>query len=504
MHGHRDVTGRLGGLLRGTLIYGVGQALSRSMTLLLLPVLTAYLEPAAYGLLAVLTAFGLLLNVVFSIGLGAATAPSYFASGDAGQKSATIWTAFAILCASTVLMVAVAAIFPAAISAVVLQDGQHGTLILLAVGATAFSILSLPFRQYLMFEERPLVYVWLSLGSLAVSLALCVWMVAVLGRGLRGVLEADAIGQAVTCLFFAVPVIRSSTVRIRRKLATDLVALGLPLIPAFASMFVLQHGSRYILQWLDGPEAVGIYAVGVNVASSIGLFVAGFQSAWMPYFMSYANRPDEARVAFGRVATYYVIGIGTISLLLYIFAIPAVRVLASPEYRDATRVVGMAATAQFLSGLFLVQLPGMYFAREVRYIGAIQAVAAGIAVALNFVLVPWLGYFGSAIAVVLSYAVLNLVQFWWNHRRGYLRVTYDWSRLYRFSVLYVVVVALSLLPRELAFAIECLLSVACAAALIGCVWWLLRPEERAVVRTRLKDPYSRVAGEVVSSLVKGR
>ena len=39
--------------------------------------------------------------------------------------------------------------------------------------------------------------------------------------------------------------------------------LGLPLIPAFGSVFILQHSSRYILQWLEGPGAVGIYAVGV-------------------------------------------------------------------------------------------------------------------------------------------------------------------------------------------------------------------------------------------------
>jgi hypothetical protein len=63
-------------------------------------------------------------------------------------------------------------------------------------------------------------------------------------------------------------------------------------------------------------------------------------------------------------------------------------------------------------------------------------------------------------------------------------------------VLYVGVAMLSLVPRALAFAIECLLSVACAALLVGCVWWLLSPEERTMLRAWLRDPYSRVAGEV--------
>jgi O-antigen/teichoic acid export membrane protein len=465
--------------MRGTLIYGVGQALGRSMTLLLLPVLTAYLDPASYGVLAVLTAFGLLLNTVFSVGLGAATAPSYF---EGAQKGATIWTAAAILCASTALMTALAGGFSSSISAVMLNDRQYAGLVLLTVGATAFSILSLPFRQFLMFEERPLLYIGLSIGSLIVSLALTVWFVVGLGRGVAGVLEADFVAQAMTCALFVVPVLRHSRIQVRRALARELVTLGLPLIPAFGSVFVLQHGSRYILQWLQGPEQVGIYAVGVNLAGALGLFVAGFQSAWMPYFMRYAERRDEARLAFGRVATYYMISVGSASLLLYLFARPAVAILSRPEYQGAEYVVGPAATAQLLSGSFLILIPGLYFAREVKYVGGIQALAAAAVVGLNYLLVPSFGYVGSAAAVLISYVLLNAGQLWWNRRRGYLDVPYDWQRLRRFGTLYAVVALVSFIPRDLSLAVECLLSIVAAGTVSFAVWKLMLPEERAVIR----------------------
>ncbi len=91
----------LAGLLRGTVIYGVGQAVGRSIALLLLPLLTAVLDPAEYGALSLLMALGWSLNTGFSLGLGAAMTPSYFERTNQEQRDATIWTASTVLAGSS-------------------------------------------------------------------------------------------------------------------------------------------------------------------------------------------------------------------------------------------------------------------------------------------------------------------------------------------------------------------------------------------------------------------
>ena len=65
-------------LARGTVLYGVGEVLSRLMTLLLLPVFTAYFSPTDYGVISILAGLGVFLTPVFSLGLGAAIAPVVF------------------------------------------------------------------------------------------------------------------------------------------------------------------------------------------------------------------------------------------------------------------------------------------------------------------------------------------------------------------------------------------------------------------------------------------
>lgn len=469
-------------LARGTLLYGVGQALGRSLTLLLVPVLTRFFEPAAYGILSVLTAFGLLLATVFSLGLGAAMAPSYFAAQTAEGKGATVWSSLALLLCSTAIMFLAALVGSRQISAALFGDPLYSRWVLLAVGATAFSVLSTPFRQCLMFEERARLYVLVSTISVLGTLLLTIWMVAILRRGVGGVLEADLLGQFATLLLFVGPALRDAPIRVRRQHVRELVLLGLPLIPAFAALFILQYGSRHMLQWLRGSVEVGVYTVGVNLGSAVGLFVSGFQSAWMPYFMSFQGLPRKAQFVFGRVCTYYVLAVGAVSLLVYVFARPAVMIVAAPAYHGAATVVGLAGTSQLLSGLFLVLLPGIYFAKEVQYLGLMQAAAALICVVLNLVLVPSFGYIGSALAVVFSYCALVIFQQLWNRQRAYLEIQYERARLRSFGMIYVTIAALTLIPRDFGILQELLVSVMMTGVLAVVVWRLLDADERLRLR----------------------
>ena len=68
--------GGIRGLASGTAIYGVGEVLSRAVGFLLLPLLTAYLTPADFGISSMLAALTFLLTPLFSLGMGAAIAPA--------------------------------------------------------------------------------------------------------------------------------------------------------------------------------------------------------------------------------------------------------------------------------------------------------------------------------------------------------------------------------------------------------------------------------------------
>ena len=197
--------------------------------------------------------------------------------------------------------------------------------------------------------------------------------------------------------------------------------------------------------------------------------------------MAFADRPAESRIVFGRVLTYYVVGVGTLTLGVFAVARPLVLILTKPAYHDAWTVVGLSATAQFLAGVYAVLLPRMYIAKDVQYTGLLQAIAAAVGIACNIVLIPRFGIGGAAISLVTSYAALALVQLGWNSWRGYQPVFYEVRRLLQFGFVFSAFAAITLVRRGWTIPQEVALSAGLVLSLPALVYWLLTSAERSAI-----------------------
>ena len=466
-------------LIGATMVYGLGEALNRFAYLLLLPLFTAYLSPAEYGIIALLAFIPFLARPIFSLGLDTAVGIAYFERPDDAHRSSVIWAALTVLGVSVAVLLLSALPGAAVISRVVLRTGEHAGLVVLAVLSGAASILVQPFMLRLQFQGRARLYVLLSAASTLSGIGLAVLLVVGWGRGVRGWVEADLAAKALTLALFALPAVVAARPRFDRAVARHLLRLGLPMVPSFAFVFVLQQGNKYILQLISGLAALGVYNVGFNLGmAALGMPVAAFQRAWMPHFMAYLDRRDEARTAFGRVMTWYVFGFGTLSLLAIVVARPVVMVMTQPEFHGAYQSLGLAATAQFVFGAFLVLLPGAYFAKDVRALALTHAAAALIAIVASTLLILHFGILGAGLGLVTGAAAQALLLLRRNRRRAYLEVDYDGAALSRFGLVYLIVAVPMLAPRGLTLPQELLLSTAATAVVLPASLLLLGAAER--------------------------
>lgn len=462
------------------MIYGVGEVLNRFMSFLLLPLFTSYLSPTDYGVASLLGLLAFLLTPVFSLGFGAAMGACYFEGNNQERKETTVWTAFLILTLSATTLAVLGTLFAGQISEIAFQTPDLGYLVTISIFSTCLAILVIPFRLYLQFEEKAKTAVALTTALTVVSIGLSIIMIVVLRRGIRGMIESNLITQILSVLLLLSLAARGIRIRFQWRLGRELLRLGMPLIPAFAFVFIIQQGNKYILQWYKGLEAVGVYTIGFNFGLFLGLIVTGFLTAWMPYFMSFLEKKDEARILFGRILTYYVLGVGSLSLLFFIVARPVVMVMTQPAFHQAYKVVGLSASAQFLTGAFSILLPSVYFAKEVKYIAFVQLIAAAISVVLNLLLIPSLGLFGAGLALMFGMLAMAGLQHVWNFKkRGtYFNVKYEWNRILWFALLYVVCMLLTLWDRSFSLRTEILLSCIAALMLSTALFALLNTSER--------------------------
>lgn len=486
-------------LLNSTAVYGIGGILTRFISFFLLPVYTSYLTPDDYGIISIIGLLTLCTFPVFSLGFGTSLGICYFDHKDTPGKEKTIWTSIVILVFSTTILVLLGWWFGPQISWLSLQDTKYADLILISFLATAASILYTPLRSYLQFEERAKLYVTLTIISSLITIGFSILMVVYFAGGAAGMIKANLYGQTATLVLISIVVGRKVKFRFDMKECNKLLKLGIPLVPAFFCLFIIQQSNKYTLMWLSGLHSVGIYSVGFNIGYTMNLLVNGFTAAWYPYFMSFVDKQDEASPLFGRIFTYYTMVFGALTACYFIFARPVVLLLTKTPFHDCYYMVGLTAASNLFLGMFTLLLPGIYFAKDVKFITVIQLIAAVLVIILNFLLI-WLWDFqGAAWALMLGNTLLCLLQYLWNRRcrKHYFTPHYETRRILKLAGLLLVLALVSLMPRGLSLLHESFLALFLFFTLVAGSFAIMNPAEKNYLFTWLKKSFKQEAASSV-------
>jgi O-antigen/teichoic acid export membrane protein len=157
------------------------------------------------------------------------------------------------------------------------------------------------------------------------------------------------------------------------------------------------------------------------------LLHTAFRMAW-PAFAYSIEDDDEARRTYAFVLTYLVYITSWVALGLGLMAPWIVEVLSSDSSFDkGARVVAILAFAKAAYAAYIVMAIGVGRARRTQFNWLITGVAAAVNVALNLLLVPSYGMFGSAAATAAAFAVLFLGMTWYAQR--VFPVPYQWRRV---------------------------------------------------------------------------
>ncbi|MDR4471001.1 MAG: lipopolysaccharide biosynthesis protein, partial [Nitrospira sp.] len=430
-------------LVAGSVIYGLGNVANKLVTLLLLPIFTTYLTPEDYGVVSMLTVVGGFTASIFALGLGSSIGILYFDTREPRQRQRIIWNAAIVLFASAMIMVLAGFILATPLSWIFLNNAGYAEHTKIALASAAAGIAGIPWQLRLQFEERPVAFVIVSALGLVATTAASLWFVVMLGQGAIGALTGSLVGQLVGTVLLLIAAADKPPLDQNFHFAGRLIYHGLPFIPSFGFLFLLQNWVRWPLEWHHGLDDVGIYSVGANIGVALGLFVNAFLSAWTPFALSYAGREDEAAAVLGRITLYYVAGFGFLTCLFFLYAAPVVQWFTQPTFARAAEVVGLSAVGQFLSGLFMMMLPPLYFAKRVQIVVLTQAIATTVVIGCGELIVPRFGIHGAAISVVLGFLVLVVIQWVVMNRLPVVKIRYDLRRAGFLMLLFGVVAAIS-------------------------------------------------------------
>jgi O-antigen/teichoic acid export membrane protein len=241
----------------------------------------------------------------------------------------------------------------------------------------------------------------------------------------------------------------------------EVLAYGAPLVPGGVAALVLTLCDRYFLKHFATMEDVGLYSVGFRVASVLRIaIIEPFRIAWPPYMLSVVERA-EAKDIYKKVFVYFAFIAVWAGLVLSLFAQEGLRVLTTPAYYAAYRVVPLLALSYILFGMCAVLVAGIHIAKKTKYASYSFVTAALISLLMNYLLVPRLGMMGAALASVTAYVALSILYFTMSQR--FYRIEHEFGRVALIFAAGLALYALSLIATAgRAGAIVVVMKIACA------------------------------------------
>jgi O-antigen/teichoic acid export membrane protein len=459
-----------------SVIYGLGGLVSRVLAVLLLPLYTRYLSPSDYGKVETLVAATTVLTILLRFGISSAFFRFYFDSTDVARRVTVLRTSFWFTMTTATAGLAAGLLLAPEISHLLFGNGQSANLVRAAfVGLWAqmnYEQLTSLFRV----EERSVAFVCASLANVLVTVGATVILVVALDKGPIGVVVGNFLGTLAVYLALLGYRREQLGLELDRGLLREMNRFGMPLVPSALFLWVTNFADRFILVKLTDTAEVGLYSVGVRIASAMVLLLTAFRTAW-PAFAYSIESEEEARGTYGFVLTYLVVVSSWVAAGLSLLSPWLVDWLTKPDFASASRVVGPLAFSTVAFAGYIVISIGVGRARRTQFNWVVTGVAGIVNVALCLALIPFYGMMGAAVATVASTVVMFAGIAWWSQR--IYPVPYQWRRVGTAAVVAVVLVVAGKLAST-GPVVSALLALAYPVALAPFAFYL--PVERRRLR----------------------
>ncbi len=397
-----------------TAVYSFGDLLVKSLSFLLIPILTRVWDPngpemGTYGLLHLAEAMAYLF---FNLGLATAVIKVLADFKHSRSRASVTFTTVGLLGMLSLGILILAWLIAPYLSAALFGravDPADGRLFLrLTLLATYLSTYRFVTLSLLRVEGRPWLYTLLNIINFVTYVGVAVYLVVVEQLGVLGIVFANLTSSVVMLAIVAGLLQARSHRPFSVRKAKSLLAFGLPLLPNGMALWGLALLDRLLLRVLTPNPEIGLALTGqYDVAYRFGMIVSfllviPLRTAWVPTLFTVRDHPDAPRL-YGRLITYVVALGAAIALSLGILAPEIITLVAGLRWLPAAGPLPIVAFAYLAYGVSQIADAGI-LARGRTYIyPLVTGTSVLVNVALCILLIPAHGMMGAAWATLAAY-----------------------------------------------------------------------------------------------------
>lgn len=389
-------------LIYNTFILGIGTFGSKVLVFLLLPLYTRVLTNADYGVVDLIVQSSNLLIPIVSVGI--TNGVIRFGLDKTVNKSDVFTTGLlTVLCGFGIFL-----LFEPLISKVRYISEYTALIYFYVLMSSLRSICS----QFVRSKNLVRLYAFDGVLSTITTISFTVLFLVGFKLGVNGYILAIILSDFLSSvfLFTAVKLRRYINFNFKDKsVPGEMLKYSIPLIPTTIFWWITNVSDRFIVAYVLGTEANGLYAISYKIPTIITLVSTIFIDAWQLSAVGEKNKTERQQFFTNVFKSYSsLVFIAASALILFVKIIT--RILVSDSFYASWQYVPFLVVATSFSCLVNF-LGSIYFVEKKSALSlATTCMGAFINIILNLLLIPTLGINGASLATCASFISVFVIR----------------------------------------------------------------------------------------------
>jgi O-antigen/teichoic acid export membrane protein len=410
-------------LASDTVIYGTSSIVGRFINWWLMPLYVSLFSPEVYGIVTNLYSYVAFFMVFLTYGME--TGFFRFASNSENPEK-VYSTSLLSLFSSSLLFIVIIVLFKSNLAALIQYESHPEYILWLSVILAIDAVTAVPFAR-LRLNSRPIKFATIKLINIACNigfnlffLILCPKLISANPDSIVNFVYSENIGvgyvfisnllASLTTLILLLPDMLKISFQFDKELFSKMLKYSLPILVVGLAGIANQHIDKILIPFLvpedqNPMEELGIYGAGVKIAVLMNMFIQAFRYAFEPFFFSKAKGSDDKNMHAG-IMKYFVIFCLLIFLGMVLYIDVIKLIIRNQDYHEGLSVVPLILMANLFLGMYYVLSMWYKLTDKTKYGAYISVSGSILTIVLNFILIPIYGYYGSAVAVLISFFLM--------------------------------------------------------------------------------------------------
>ena len=414
-------------LFRQTLIYGGSTILIRFANWGLTPYYSQLiLNKSALGTYAILMADVALLNIVYMIGMET----SYFRFAKDNNPDKVFQTTQTTVFLNSLFLSIILILLATPICSLLHIEGKEAYVYLIVGTLFLENICNIPFAK-LRLNGRPIRFSMIKMFNIFLNIALNIIFISMYykqGRPLFGLNSSDPvllifianiIPWLLTAVYFSKDIAQGLS-SIDMSLFTRIFKYSIPLIFVGLAGMINEVIDRTMLDELlngtvsENRSQVAIYNVNFKLAIIMVLAIQAFRMGAEPYFFNQAKEKNS-KLSYAVIMDFFIIACCMILVVTNLNR-ELVCLVNESSYKEGLVILPILLLAKLFLGVYYNASIWFKLTDNTSKGAIITILGAFITVGLNYVLIPKIGYLGSAYATLGCYSFMAFVGILWGQK----------------------------------------------------------------------------------------